>query len=103
LTWRGSLQHDTFFDIAGFPVACDTICSAGVHVQVQHKTSWGELKETSEWLKPGEPLRVGVTSGASTPDSDVEHVLDRILKIVNPGFQGVEPLAEPAAPPPIQH
>jgi 4-hydroxy-3-methylbut-2-en-1-yl diphosphate reductase len=72
-------------------------------MQIQHKTSWGELKETSEWLTQGKPLRVGVTSGASTPDSDVESVLDRLLRIMDPEFSGVAPLAEPVAPPPVQH
>lgn len=72
-------------------------------MQVQHKTSWGELKDTPNWLTPGKPLRVGVTSGASTPDSDVEAVLDRMLRIMDPSFEGVKPLAEPVAPPPVQH
>jgi 4-hydroxy-3-methylbut-2-en-1-yl diphosphate reductase len=72
-------------------------------MQVQHKTSWGELKETSDWLTPGTPIRIGVTSGASTPDSDVESVVDRVLRIMDPAFTGVEPLSEPAPPPAVQH
>lgn len=72
-------------------------------LQIQHKTSWGELKDTANWLTPGKPLRVGVTSGASTPDSDVETVLDKVLRIMDPSFKGVTPLAEPVAPPPVQH
>lgn len=59
--------------------------------QVQHKTSWGELKETSPWLKAGQPLTIGVTSGASTPDRDVEDILERIFKIVDPSFETVAP------------
>ena len=60
------------------------------HMQVMHKTSWGELVETKDWLKPG-PLIVGVTSGASTPDRDVEMILDRIFKIKDPNFAGIAP------------
>jgi len=47
---------------------------------IDHRTSWGELQSTKDWLKPG-PLKVGVTSGASTPDKVVEDVLDQIFKI----------------------
>lgn len=47
---------------------------------VLHKTAHGELVETAEWLKPG-PLRVGITSGASTPDRAVEEVLSKVFKI----------------------
>jgi len=45
-------------------------------VQVLHKTGWGELKETTNWIPEG-PLTIGVTSGASTPDKAVEEVLER--------------------------
>jgi 4-hydroxy-3-methylbut-2-enyl diphosphate reductase len=47
-----------------------------VTVQVLHKTGWGELKETANWIPEG-PLTIGVTSGASTPDKAVEEVLER--------------------------
>lgn len=47
---------------------------------VLHKTAHGELVETADWLKPG-PLRVGITSGASTPDRAVEEVLSKVFKI----------------------
>lgn len=65
-------------------------------MQIQHKMSWGELKETEGWLTPGKALRLGVTSGASTPDNDVETCLDRIFSIMHPEFEGIAPLAEPA-------
>jgi 4-hydroxy-3-methylbut-2-enyl diphosphate reductase len=45
-------------------------------LQVLHKTGWGELKETANWIPEG-PLTIGVTSGASTPDKAVEEVLER--------------------------
>lgn len=35
---------------------------------VAHKLAHGELLETHDWLPRGKPLRIGVTSGASTPD-----------------------------------
>jgi 4-hydroxy-3-methylbut-2-en-1-yl diphosphate reductase len=63
--------------------------------KVAHKTGWGELRETSDWIprsgkgKAGGPLVVGVTSGASTPDRAVEEVLDRIFRIRDPSFAGI--------------
>jgi 4-hydroxy-3-methylbut-2-enyl diphosphate reductase len=56
--------------------------------KVLHKTGWGELKETANWIPEG-PLTIGVTSGASTPDKAVEEVLERIFKIKDPKFAGI--------------
>jgi 4-hydroxy-3-methylbut-2-enyl diphosphate reductase IspH len=69
-------------------------------VQIQHKMSWGELKETKDWLTVGKPVRIGVTSGASTPDRDVEQVLDKVFAIMVPDFKGIEPraVAAPTVP-----
>lgn len=53
---------------------CCVLCC--VPLQVLHKTGWGELKETANWIPEG-PLTIGVTSGASTPDKAVEEVLER--------------------------
>ena len=47
---------------------------------IAHRTSWGELVTTENWLPDG-PVRIGVTSGASTPDKVVEDVLDEIFAI----------------------
>lgn len=57
---------------------------------VLHKLAHGELKETSGWLPAG-PIRIGITSGASTPDRAVEEVLDKVFKIKDPSFAGVSP------------
>ncbi|CAI5513356.1 unnamed protein product [Closterium sp. Naga37s-1] len=48
--------------------------------RVTHKLYYGELKETESFLPPG-PIRIGVTSGASTPDKVVEDVLNAIFAI----------------------
>ncbi len=55
-----------------------------------HKLAHGELKETTNWLPSG-PIRVGITSGASTPDRAVEEVLEKVFKIKDPSFQGIAP------------
>ena len=57
---------------------------------ILHKMSWGELVETKEWIPAG-PLKVGVTSGASTPDKAIEDVLDKLFKIKDPNFKGIDP------------
>jgi len=48
--------------------------------KLDHLMSWGELQTTENWLPEG-PVRIGVTSGASTPDKVVEDVLDVVFAI----------------------
>ncbi len=57
---------------------------------VLHKLAHGELVETKGWLPAG-PLRVGITSGASTPDRAVEEVLEKVFRIKDPSFAGIQP------------
>ena len=54
-----------------------------------HKTAHGELVQTTDWIPRDKPLRIGVTSGASTPDRAVEDVLDKVFRILDPSFTGV--------------
>ncbi len=51
----------------------------GTTGNILHRTSWGELKESANWLPSG-PFTIGVTSGASTPDRTVEEALEVIFR-----------------------
>lgn len=63
---------------------------------ITHRMYTHEMVDTASWLPEG-PITVGITSGASTPDSVVEEVLDEVFKIKVPGFTGVERLTTAAA------
>ena len=46
---------------------------------ITHRTVDGEVITTNDFLPLDRPARVGVTSGASTPDSVVQEALERIV------------------------
>jgi len=62
---------------------------------ITHRMYTHEMVTTSNWLPEG-PITVGITSGASTPDSVVEAVLDEVFRIKVPGFTQVEKLVSAA-------
>ena len=61
---------------------------------VTHKLASGEMVTTAPWIPTDKPLKIGVTSGASTPDRAVEEVLDAVFAIRDPSFAGVPPAPE---------
>jgi len=46
---------------------------------VKHRLLDGSIVTTENWLPTDRPLKIGVTSGASTPDAYVEEALERIV------------------------
>jgi len=48
---------------------------------VEHRTVDGEIVTTADFLPLDRPARIGITSGASTPDSVVQECLERIILI----------------------
>eukprot|EP00873_Tetraselmis_striata_P041227 jgi/Tetstr1/461491/TSEL_006597.t1 len=63
---------------------------------VTHRMYTNDMVDTASWLPEGK-ITVGVTSGASTPDSVVEDVLDKVFRIKDPNFAGIERLATAVA------
>lgn len=66
-------------------------CIDPVSNSISHRLYSHEMVTTKAWLPEG-PITVGITSGASTPDSVVEEVLDQVFRIKVPGFKGIEKL-----------
>jgi 4-hydroxy-3-methylbut-2-enyl diphosphate reductase len=58
----------------------DTPERIGPGNRIEHKPLGGDL-ETVEPFLPDGPIRVGITSGASTPDRVVEDVIRRLIEI----------------------
>ena len=46
---------------------------------IEHRTVDGEVVTTENFLPLDRPVRIGITSGASTPDSVVQECLERIV------------------------
>jgi len=47
---------------------------------IEHRQLSGDLVMTENWLPPGE-IKVGITSGASTPDKVVEDIIEKIFAL----------------------
>jgi 4-hydroxy-3-methylbut-2-enyl diphosphate reductase len=58
----------------------DTPACIGPGNQITHKPLGGELETVLDFL-PGGPIRVGITSGASTPDRVVEDVIRLLIEL----------------------
>jgi 4-hydroxy-3-methylbut-2-enyl diphosphate reductase len=52
--------------------------------QIRHRDVASKAEvNTSSWLPPEGPVRLGVTSGASTPDNLVEQVIRQLDRFAN--------------------
>ncbi|MFQ6539376.1 MULTISPECIES: 4-hydroxy-3-methylbut-2-enyl diphosphate reductase [Aphanothece] len=65
-------------DIRSFHV--DTPERIGPGNRIEHKPLGGDLQVEEPFLPAG-PIRVGITSGASTPDRIVEAVIERLIQL----------------------
>ncbi len=62
----------------------DTPARIGPGNRIEHMPLGGAL-EVEEPFLPAGPIRVGITSGASTPDRVVEDVIERLIVLSTPG------------------
>ena len=46
---------------------------------VKHRLLNGDVVIENDWLPTDRPLKIGVTSGASTPDAYVQDALERLV------------------------
>lgn len=60
----------------------DTPERIGPGNQIEHKPLGAELEQVDPFLPSG-ALRVGITSGASTPDRVVEDVIRRLIDLAD--------------------
>ena len=80
---------------------------AGYHVNTKecirpdNSVEWrdvdGEVQVTNNFLPLDRPVRIGVTSGASTPDSVVQECIERIVMLKKLGASSPAASAEPEA------
>ena len=64
---------------------------------VSHRLVSGEMAVEENWLPTDRPARIGVTSGASTPDAYVQEALERLVLLKSVISTDAAPAAAPPA------
>jgi 4-hydroxy-3-methylbut-2-enyl diphosphate reductase len=68
--------------------------------RIRHLPLGGQVEETAEgWLPPSGALTAGITAGASTPNSDVGRVIERLLRLRGVDPERLAALTKPAVKP----